>query len=133
MSIDLADIKTTLETFFNVQSLGDKISESTHPMVQFYWYGAWNWLFIVPFANIAWALTLISRFIWTWAYSWNNLIWAGALYLFFDWFWLFVLDGWGWIEMDWVYQIFAPLNEDGDYGIVEEWVNVNTWSIAYTI
>jgi len=35
--------------------------------------------------------------------------------------------------MDWVYQIFAPLNEDGNYGIVEEWVNVNTWSIAYTI
>ena len=35
--------------------------------------------------------------------------------------------------MDWFWQIFAPLNENGEYEIVDQWVEVNTWTMAYTV
>jgi hypothetical protein len=53
------------------------------------------------------------RSMWFYAISWNTFWWAVLFSLFFQFFWLWIFDAWGWIEMDWVYQIFAPLNEDG--------------------
>lgn len=35
--------------------------------------------------------------------------------------------------MDWFWQIFTPLDADGNYSIVDQWVEVNTWTMAYTV
>ena len=74
-----------------------------------------------------------SRSIWALAYLWNNTWWIAFFYLFVNVFWLWVLDAWGWLEMDWFWQMFAPLDANGNYSIVDEWVEVNTWTMAYTV
>lgn len=136
MSVDLTEtIKTTLETLFDDQTLGEYISQPTeHPHVQYWMYSALSWLSAIPIVNVLWAGSIFfGRTVWFWAHYWNIFWWTLGASFFFQFFWLWILDGWGWLDMDWVYQIFAPLNEDGHYGIVEEWVTVNTWTMAYTI
>ena len=64
----------------------------------------------------------------------SNIFWFSIYFgLFYQWFWLWFIDGLGWVRVDWVWQIFCPLDGNGDYKIVDEWVAVNTWTLAYTI
>jgi hypothetical protein len=87
---------------------------------------------VIPVVNLVWWGSVAARFGWFIAHYWNYFWWALLMGLFFQWFWLWILDAWGWIDMQWVYQIFAPLNDDGHYDIVDQWVVVNTWTLAYT-
>ena len=130
MSIDLADsIKNTLVTLFDDQSL----LGAHHPKVQVWFYYVFSWLNYVPFVNLAWVVSLWGRSIWFVVHGWNYFWWMLLFYFFFEFFWLWILDGWGLIEMDWLYTIFAPKDEDGHYRFIDDWVAVNTWSFAYTI
>ena len=152
MSVEIADtFKNTLVMLFDDESLGAHISD--HPMVQVWgWYwvaaiisgisglilGFVGWIPFVPFivGILAWTAffsATSARLAWSVAYAWNGFWWGLLLSLFFSWFWLWILDAWGWLEMDWVYQIFAPLNGDGNYGIVDDWVSANTWTFKHTI
>lgn len=58
---------------------------------------------------------------------WYWLI-VGFMYLS----WLWVFEAWGLLDMGWFWQIFSPLDKDGNYSIVDEWVELNTWTMAYT-
>ena len=132
MSVDLTyDVKQTFAALFDSESLGALVSEQTtdHPMVQ----SVWSIGMAIPFLNILVTLAFYVRSGWVLVYQWNIFWWGLLFYFFFQFFWLFILDGIGWIEMDGIYQIFAPLNGNGEYGIVDDWVNVNTWTFQYTI
>lgn len=105
-----------------------------HPTVQFVIYPIQQAIAnFIPIVNILSVIAVWGRFIWFYAHSWNTFWWSLLLSIFFQWGWMWVLDAWGWIDVQWVYQIFAPLDENGNYGIVDDWVNVNTWTFAYTI
>jgi hypothetical protein len=159
MSIDFEDtIKNMLVTVFDDESLGATVSEQTahHPEVQVWaWSGLWMiivgilyvvglfwWVPIIGwfgypllvFVAVASFVGLIfSRNGWSLVYTWNAF-WYGLLFgLFFEFWALWIFDGLGWIEMDWVYQIFAPLNDEGEYAFIDDWVSVNTWTFKYTI
>lgn len=73
-----------------------------------------------------------ARYIWFIVYSWNFIGVALGICFFSFFFELWILDAWGWLEMDWFWQIFAPLDDNGNYGVVDDWVAVNTWTMAYT-
>ena len=51
-------------------------------------------------------------------------------YFILYWFWVWILDVYGWIEMDWLWDVIAP-----DHGptntIADKWVQMNTWWLAY--
>ena len=135
MSVDFPDaIKQTFAALFDKESLEALVSEQTtdHPMVQSIWpaLGGLSW---VPVLNIIIAVASWARFGWFYAHAWNGFWWGLLFTLFFNFWWLWILDAWGWVEMDGIYQIFAPLNDNGEYGIVDDWVNVNTWTFQYTI
>ena len=73
-----------------------------------------------------------ARYIWFIVYSWNSFWVALGVWFFSFFFQLWILDAWGLLEMHWFWQIFAPLDDNGNYGVVDDWVAVNTWTMAYT-
>lgn len=86
-----------------------------------------------PFGYIFTVAFLFGRFGWFYAHNWNIFWWSILLGFFFNFFWLWILDAWGWIEADWFWQILAPLNDKGEYTVVDEWVSVNSWTLPYTM
>lgn len=89
---------------------------------------------LVPY--IGGILSLFStsaRSVWAIIYSWNAFWWLLLIGAFWQVWPLWLLDAWGWLEMDWFWQMFTPLDANGNYSIVDEWVEVNTWTMAYTM
>ena len=133
----MSEISPDISKVFSSFLLQDKSIESHlgthHPNVQAWFYSYFSWLGLVPFVNIIWNIGLVGRAIWFLAHAWNYIWWGLLLGLFFEFFWLFVLDGWGWIKMDWIYESLAPKDQNGNYSIVDNWVKVNTWTFEYTI
>ena len=70
---------------------------------------------------------------WLDFHAWKAFWWYFIFFLLYQQFWLWIIDGIGIVEADWVWQIFTPLDANVDFKIVEDWVAVNTWTMAYTI
>lgn len=92
------------------------------------WLWPFNWIGLVIYFG-----TYVVRWGWSAVYLWHNLYWVLVIYLFHQFFFLFILDGWGWFEMDPFYEIIAPRDKVGNYEIVDKWVEENTWTLAMTI
>ena len=144
MTVDLDSMKTSLATLFGDNDfMTGTLSEHVHPDVAIsipfiygnpvYYLLALMIYVVPPLGYIAAMITFWGRFGWFYAHNWNVFWWAILFNIFFNFFWVWILDAWGWIEADWFWQILAPLNDKGEYTVVDDWVAVNTWTLPYTM